>query len=223
MIKKILILIAFITLITTIWFTTSIFKPSDEDNIRDMLNASKNETALSDFLKQKFNPPYESFELSLYYLNKCQTKYLSSYQLELMRYPIIQEAIALAAPRYSGEIERGRMLSINILQSNLFHLTGSARKLLNPSKDEELSANELGNKLFTNDKSKDNSKKLKEELNKGEHFRELFSLCLNLDTMTGLLGAPTSVTKEVFDEVSNQISLGARKVSNKRINDLLNN
>jgi hypothetical protein len=223
MIKKILILIAFIILITTIWFTTSIFKPSDEDNIKEMLEASKNDIALSDFLNQKFNPPYESFELSLYYLNKCQTKYLTPYHIELMRYPMIQEAVALAAPSIRGEIERGGMLSVNILQANLFHLTGSARKLLNPSKDEELSADELGNMLFTKDKSKNNSKKLKEELKKSEHFRQLFYLCSDLDVMTGLLGAPTSVTKEVFDEVSNQIGLGARRTRNKRINNLLNN
>lgn len=216
-------IVIFITLIATIWFSISIFNASDEDNIKEMLKASKNEIALSDFLNKKFNPPYESFELSLYYLNKCQTKYLTPYQIELMRYPMIQEAVALAAPSISGSIERGQTLSVNILQTNLFHLTGSARKLLNPSKDEELSADELGKVLFTKDKSQSNSQKLDEELDKSENFRKLFYFCLNLDVRTGLLGAPKSVTKEVFDEVSNQISLGARRTRNKRINNLLSN
>jgi hypothetical protein len=199
------------------------FADNYEKNIREMFKASKDEIALSDFLDRKFNPPYESYELSLYYLNKCQTSYLTPYQLQLMRPLIIQEAIALPAPSIMAGIERGEFLSIDILQSNLFHLTGSLRKLLNPSVEEELSADKLGGLLFRNDKPDNQSNKLKEEFKKGAHFKNLFSFCFGLDFMVGLVGSPSSITKEIFDDVSNEISLGAKRIRDEKINNLLNN
>lgn len=198
------------------------FSNSDEENIREMFNASKDEKALSDFLDRKFDPPYESYELSLYYANKCQETYLTPYQVELLRHPLTEEAVALAAPNAMGEIERGGFLSVDILNSNIFHLTASVRNILRPTADGELSANKLSGLLFGNDKSNSKSKKIEEEFKTGEHFRNLFAYCYTLDFMVGILGAPNSITKNVFDEVSNEISLGEREIRNERINNLVN-